>query len=193
NIYLCDNFISETKHYSLHAKLPYSVEVEKLYQDDAVWITTSSFIIFTMHSGFGLLESGSVAAKDEVNIMVKNVVDVVFGGLAYWAFGYGLSFGNGPYSNAITGWGKFFYNPQRDFDSPRDEGWAYANFLFQLSFATTSSTIVSGAVAERAKLRSYILLGCIVILIQALPSHWVWDSQGVFFKLGVVDFAGCSC
>ncbi|VDN86716.1 unnamed protein product [Brugia pahangi] len=51
----------------------------------------------------------------------------------------------------------------------------------------------SGAVAERAKLRSYILLGCIVILIQALPSHWVWDSQGVFFKLGVVDFAGCSC
>ncbi|VDN87492.1 unnamed protein product [Brugia pahangi] len=81
----------------------------------------------------------------------------------------------------------------KDFDSPRDEGWAYANFLFQLSFATTSSTIVSGAVAERAKLRSYILLGCIVILIQALPSHWVWDSQGVFFKLGVVDFAGCSC
>ncbi|EFO16745.2 ammonium transporter 3 [Loa loa] len=146
-----------------------------------------------MHSGFGLLESGSVAAKDEVNIMVKNVVDVVFGGLAYWAFGYGLSFGNGAYSNAITGWGKFFYNPQRDFDSPRDEGWAYANFLFQLSFATTSSTIVSGAVAERAKLKSYILLGCIVILIQALPSHWVWDSQGVFFKLGVVDFAGCSC
>ncbi|KAM3719847.1 putative ammonium transporter [Dirofilaria immitis] len=146
-----------------------------------------------MHSGFGLLESGSVAAKDEVNIMVKNVVDVVFGGLAYWAFGYGLSFGNGAYSNAIMGWGKFFYNPQRDLDSPRDEGWAYANFLFQLSFATTSSTIVSGAVAERAKLRSYILLGCVVILIQALPSHWVWDSQGIFFQLGVVDFAGCSC
>ncbi|KAL3994142.1 ammonium transporter family protein [Acanthocheilonema viteae] len=185
--------LTQTKHYSINAKLPYSVEVEKLYQDDAVWITTSSFIIFTMHSGFGLLESGSVAAKDEVNIMVKNVVDVVFGGLAYWAFGYGLSFGNGTYSNAITGWGKFFYNPQRDFDSPRNEGWAYANFLFQLSFATTSSTIVSGAVAERAKLRSYILLGCAVILIQALPSHWVWDSQGIFFKLGVVDFAGCSC
>lgn len=59
------------------------------------------------------MESGSVAAKDEVNIMVKNVVDVVFGGLAYWAFGYGLSFGNGIYSNAFTGWGKFFYNPQR--------------------------------------------------------------------------------
>ncbi|VDO41830.1 unnamed protein product, partial [Onchocerca flexuosa] len=49
------------------------------------------------------------------------------------------------------------------------------------------------AVAERAKLKSYILLGCIVILIQALPSHWVWDRQGIFFKLGVVDFAGCSC
>ncbi|KAK6024024.1 hypothetical protein OSTOST_10175, partial [Ostertagia ostertagi] len=48
------------------------------------------------------------------------------------------------------------------------------------------------AVAERAKLKSYILLGCLVILIQALPAHWVWDSQGFFYKMGVVDFAGCS-
>lgn len=65
-------------------------------------------------------------------------------------------------------------------------GICYLYDIFQI-------TNFSGAVAERAKLRSYILLGCIVILIQALPSHWVWDSQGVFFKLGVVDFAGCSC
>ncbi|VDK45575.1 unnamed protein product [Gongylonema pulchrum] len=97
----------------MRTKLPYNAEIEKLYQDDAVWIITSSFIIFTMHSGFGLLESGSVAAKDEVNIMVKNVVDVVFGGLTYWSFGYGLSFGDGVYSNAIVGWGKFFFNPVR--------------------------------------------------------------------------------
>ncbi|CAJ0585517.1 unnamed protein product, partial [Mesorhabditis spiculigera] len=50
-------------------------------QDDGVWIITSSFTIFTMTSGFGLLESGRVSSKDEVNIMVKNVIDVIFGGL----------------------------------------------------------------------------------------------------------------
>ncbi|CAJ0951453.1 unnamed protein product, partial [Mesorhabditis belari] len=170
-----------------------STETDKLFQDDAVWIITSSFIIFTMHSGFGLLESGSVSAKDEVNIMVKNVVDVVFGGVSYWALGFGLSFGDfEPLANSFCGFGKFFYDPTRHGTSANAEGWAYASFLFQLSLATTASTIVSGAVAERAKLKSYILLGCIVIIIQALPAHWIWAQNGFFFRLGVIDFAGCS-
>lgn len=125
--------------------------------------------------------------------MVKNVVDVVFGGLAYWAVGYGLSYGDSEYlRNPFIGWGKFFFDPSRtDMDSNK-EGWAYAAFLFQLSLSTTASTIVSGAVAERAKLKSYIMLGCLVILVQALPAHWIWDRNGFFFQLGVVDFAGCS-
>ncbi|CAI4227482.1 unnamed protein product [Auanema sp. JU1783] len=182
--------IAEIHHYAENITSP---EVDKLYQDDAVWIITSSFIIFTMHSGFGLLESGSVSAKDEVNIMVKNVVDVVFGGLSYWSVGYGLSYGDyEPFRNPFIGFGRFFYDPTRDDMAVNAEGWSYAAFLFQLSLATTASTIVSGAVAERAKLKSYILLGCLVILIQALPAHWVWDSEGFFNKLGVVDFAGCS-
>ncbi|CAP21946.2 Protein CBR-AMT-3 [Caenorhabditis briggsae] len=185
--------IVQIHHY---AENLHSSEVDKLYQDDAVWIISSSFIIFTMHSGFGLLESGSVSAKDEVNIMVKNVVDVVFGGLSYWSCGFGFSYGDyEPWRNPYIGFGKFFYDPTRDYDSRESinqEGWSYASFLFQLSLATTASTIVSGAVAERAKLKSYILLGCIVILIQALPAHWVWDKEGVFYKKGVVDFAGCS-
>ncbi|CAJ0608177.1 unnamed protein product [Cylicocyclus nassatus] len=182
--------IVQIHHYAAHSN---SSELDKLFQDDAVWIITSSFIIFTMHSGFGLLESGSVSAKDEVNIMVKNVVDVVFGGLSYWSVGYGLSYGDyEPFRNSFIGFGRFFYDPTREESSVNEEGWSYAAFLFQLSLATTASTIVSGAVAERAKLKSYILLGCLVILIQALPAHWVWDSEGFFYKLGVVDFAGCS-
>ena len=58
--------------------------------DDATWILTSTFIIFTMQSGFGLLESGSVGHKNESNIMVKNSVDVIFGSISYWMIGYGL-------------------------------------------------------------------------------------------------------
>ncbi|CAJ0959250.1 unnamed protein product, partial [Mesorhabditis belari] len=169
-------------------------QLDKEYQDDAVWLISSSFLIFTMHSGFGLLESGNVSAKDEVNIMVKNVVDVVCGGLAYWAVGFGLSYGSdGWMDNQIVGFGQFFYDPVRLEANVNDEAWAYAVFLFQMSLATTASTIVSGAVAERAKLKSYILLGILVTLAQALPAHWVWDKRGFLYQMGVVDYAGCAC
>ncbi len=58
--------------------------------DDSTWILSSSFIIFTMQTGFSLLESGACGKKNEVNIMMKNLVDVILGGLFYWAVGYGL-------------------------------------------------------------------------------------------------------
>ena len=63
------------------------------YADDATWILTSSFVIFTMQSGFGLLEAGSCSPGFEVNIMMKNIVDVVFTALSYYLVGYGISFG----------------------------------------------------------------------------------------------------
>lgn len=61
--------------------------------------------------GFGLLESGMASKKNEVNIMMKNVVDVVFGGLTYWSLGYGLTFGTSQGSNGFTGAGSFFLDP----------------------------------------------------------------------------------
>lgn len=61
--------------------------------------------------GFGLLESGMSSKKNEVNIMIKNVVDVVFGTLTYWAVGYGLTFGTGEGANWFTGVGSFFLDP----------------------------------------------------------------------------------
>ena len=64
----------------------YDLEIE-----DTNWVLTSSFIIFTMQTGFGMLESGCVSVKNEVNIMMKNIIDVVLGGFTYWVFGYGMS------------------------------------------------------------------------------------------------------
>ena len=58
--------------------------------------------------GFGMLESGIVSLKNEVNIMMKNVVDVVLGGLTYWAFGYSLSYGESSYSNPFISFGSYF-------------------------------------------------------------------------------------
>lgn len=83
--------------------------------------------------------------KNETNIMVKNVVDVVLGGFTYWLFGYALSFGESEWTNAFCGWGSFAINPGED-----EMGRVYTTFFFQLSFATTATTIVSGAIAERS-------------------------------------------
>lgn len=82
--------------------------------------------------------------KNETNIMVKNVVDVVLGGFTYWLFGYALSFGRSEWTNPFCGWGDFAINPGED-----RMGQVYTTFFFQLSFATTATTIVSGAIAER--------------------------------------------
>jgi Amt family ammonium transporter len=93
-----------------------------------------------------MLESGIVSLKNEVNIMMKNVVDVVLGGLTYWAFGYGLSYGESEYTNGFIAFGNWFVDA-----SGEDMGSTFVTFLFQLSFATTATTIVSGAMAERLK------------------------------------------
>ncbi|XP_030832221.1 putative ammonium transporter 3 [Strongylocentrotus purpuratus] len=136
--------------------------------------------------GFGLLESGMVSRKNEVNIMVKNAVDVIFGGLTYWMFGYGLSFGDDEGTNAFCGVGHFF----TDSGDADELGWIFAQFVFQASFATTATTIVSGAMAERTKLEAYCVFSLVNTLIYCFPAHWIWAKTGVFNKMGAVDIAG---
>lgn len=103
-----------------------------------------SYMMLLLLPGFGMLESGIVSLKNEVNIMMKNLVDVVLGGFTYWAFGYGLSYGQSEYTNPFIGFGSWFVDAGGD-----EMGPTYVTFLFQLSFATTATTIVSGAIAER--------------------------------------------
>ncbi|KAI8506255.1 Ammonium Transporter Family [Branchiostoma belcheri] len=141
--------------------------------DDATWILTSAIFIFTMQSGFSLLESGQVSTKNEVNIIFKNAMDVIFGGLTYWLVGYGMGFGTEPGSNSVVGVGYFFLDA-----SERDMGFLFSSFFFQLAFATTSATIVSGAMAERATLESYVIFSLASAVIYALPSRWLWYKGG---------------
>ena len=111
-------------------------------------------LLICFRTGFGLLEAGTVKMKNEVNIMVKNAADVVYGGLSYWAFGYAFSFGDSPGSNPFCGIGKWFVSTE----DLHTMGGLYASFIFQLSFTTTATTIVSGAMAERTKLDGLVLL-----------------------------------
>ncbi|CAI4226828.1 unnamed protein product [Auanema sp. JU1783] len=171
------------------------MEIEKsegAVDDDSVWMSASSFTIFTMTAGFGLLESGRVASKDEVNVMVKNVIDMIFGGLAYWMFGFGFTFGSAeacPY----LGIGDYFFDPERNGQSSLHlKGESYALFLFQMSFATTTATIVSAGMSERVHLKSHCFVSFFVTLIHSVAGHWIWADDGIFRTMGVVDSAGCS-
>ncbi|XP_071964874.1 putative ammonium transporter 2 [Antedon mediterranea] len=155
--------------------------------DDATWTLTSAFIIFTMQSGFGLLESGSVSQKNEVNIMVKNAVDVLFGGISYWMFGYGLCFGVSKGSNSFVGVGYFFVDADMDDETL---GHLFAHFFFQASFATTATTIVSGSLAERTKLEAYIVFSFLNTLVYCFPARWFWAETGWLKSMGAVDIAG---
>lgn len=141
-----------------------------LQTEDVSWILLCSFIIFTMQTGFGMLESGCVSVKNQVNIMLKNVVDAVLGGITYWMFGYGMSFGRSALTNPFIGLGDFFIDP--GVDDPL-MGPIYAAFFFQLSFATTATTIVSGAMAERCNFKAYCLFSVVNTVIYCVPAGWV--------------------
>ena len=154
--------------------------------DNATWILNSAFVIITMQSGFGLLESGFVNKKNRVNIMMKNVCDIIFGGLSFWMFGYAFCLGKSELSNSFIGFGDFFVEA----DLTRDSGWLYSKYFFHMTFATTATTIVSGALAERCKFNAYCLFSFLNTFIYSIPAHWVFDDNGWLNKMKVVDFAG---
>ncbi|XP_026474376.1 putative ammonium transporter 2 [Ctenocephalides felis] len=161
--------------------------VYDLNTEDTNWVITSSFIIFTMQTGFGMLESGCVSIKNEVNIMMKNVIDIILGGFTYWLFGYGMSYGRGAYTNPFIAFGDFMIDPQ--VGNPL-MGPVFASFLFQLSFATTATTIVSGAMAERCNFKAYCLFSLMNTAVYCIPAGWVWGEHGFLYNLGAVDIAG---
>ncbi|XP_014217379.2 putative ammonium transporter 3, partial [Copidosoma floridanum] len=165
----------------------YVASTYQLTKEDSCWIVSNAFIILTMQTGFGMLESGCVSLKNEVNIMMKNVVDIVLGGLTYWIFGFGISFGLNEPNNPIVGSGGYMIDPS--IDDPLF-GPVCASFVFQLSFATTATTIVSGAMAERCNFRAYCLFSFLNTIVYCLPAGWVWGDHGFLKNIGAVDIAG---
>ncbi|MPZ99720.1 MAG: ammonium transporter [Dehalococcoidia bacterium] len=149
----------------------------------------AAILVFFMQAGFALVESGFVRSKNVVNILMKNVLDACFGGLVYFAVGYGLAYGVSSASTSFFGAGNFFLTDFTD----------YPTWFFQFVFAATAATIVSGAMAERTRFGAYILYTiAITALIYPIVTHWVWDGSGWLTAFtddpigdnGFVDFAG---
>lgn len=156
---------------------------------DSTWVLTTALIIFTMQTGFALVESGVVRSKNEVNIMMKNVVDVCFGGLSYYIFGFALMFGRGEYTNPFIALGWADWAVDVKVGSPLMPQ-IFSFYFYQMSFATTSTTIVSGACAERWRFQAYVLFSFVNSVVYSISAGWVWGEHGFLRNLGVVDFAG---
>jgi len=152
---------------------------------DLVWMLIAAFLVFMMQGGFAMLETGFTRAKSAGNIMMKNLLDFCFGSIAFWAIGFGIMFGAG---NLLFGTSGFFLSSGQG----GSDLWQYGFFMFQLVFAATAATIVSGAVAERIKFSGYLIYTVVITaLIYPVIGHWIWGG-GWLSKLSspFIDFAG---
>ena len=166
---------------------------------DTLWVMVTAFLVFFMNAGFAMLETGLCQAKNAVNILAKNFIVFAVSSIAFWVIGFGLMFGDGTPLIGLKGWflGGADNSPamgeayQGVFSSLNWTGVPLAaKFFFQLVFAGTAATIVSGAVAERIKFLSFILFSFfLVAFIYPVGGHWAWGG-GWLGAAGFKDFAG---
>jgi Amt family ammonium transporter len=167
---------------------------------DTMWVMIAGFLVFFMNAGFCMLETGMCRQKNAVNVLAKNLIVFALSTVAFWAIGFGLMFSNG------NGWigasGGFFLTGADNSPVTGDAyqgifkaiSWAgvplAAKFFFQLVFAGTAATIVSGAVAERIKFIDFLLFSLLLVgIAYPITGHWIWGG-GWLSTLGFYDFAG---
>lgn len=160
-------------------------QTELISAIDTVWVSICAAIIFLMEGGFALLEAGFVRAKNSMSIIAKVMIDIIFGGLAFYAVGFGIAYGNS------NGWFAFDLGIM---DTDIGLGLTVSNNLFwfiQLGFAIAAISIVSGAVAERMKVWAYAIFVVVFCAIMyPLAANWVWNPNGWLALRGFNDFAG---
>src|SRR5512145_340598 len=178
---------------------------------DTVWVLVAGMLVFWMNAGFALVESGLCQAKNCTNILAKNFIVFAASTLSFWVIGWGLMFGDG---NGFVGLSGLFFLSGADNSPALGEAYAAMNpfstavyagdysainwtpvplvakFFFQLVFAGTAATIVSGVVAERIKFSSFIAFSFVLVaLMYPVTGHWIWGG-GLLGANNFRDFAG---
>ncbi len=155
---------------------------------DTLWLILSAGLVLLMQPGFMCLESGLTRSKNSINVAAKNIADFGISLALYWSLGYGLMFGIT--AGGWIGLSDFWVDPGGNFNLA-------AFFVFQAMFCGTATTIISGAIAERVKFTSYIIIsGLSSGLIYPVIGHWAWNGlnqgepTGWLGVIGFTDFAG---
>ncbi|MCC7571521.1 ammonium transporter [Candidatus Micrarchaeota archaeon] len=152
---------------------------------DSIWVVIAAAMVFLMHAGFAMVETGFTRAKNAGNIIMKNFMTFSGGSLSFLLIGFLLMFGlssGGFVGSGVTLGGSWEH---LELGIP-----LYVFLIFQTVFAATSATIVSGAVAERIRFSSYLIYSIVLTaVIYPVVGHWVWGG-GWLSEMGFVDFAG---
>lgn len=163
---------------------------------DNLWILISAALVFIMHLGFATVESGLTQSKNTVNILFKNVFVICMGPLTYALWGFFAMYpGDAWLIDGVFAVGKAIPNSldagdAANMTSSYADYTFWADFIFQAMFAATAATIVSGAVAERIKLGSFMIGGTLLVaLIYPITGSWKWGG-GWLDAMGFYDFAG---
>lgn len=170
---------------------------------DTLWVLITGMLVFFMNLGFACVESGMCRAKNCVNILSKNFIVFAVTSLAFWFLGWGLMFGNDSGHGFVGEKGLLMVGGADNSPATLDKysgdyagiNWTgvplIAKFFFQLVFAGTAATIVSGAVAERIKYHSFIVFSVFMaIVIYPVVGHWIWGGGWLAAKKNFLDFAG---
>ena len=170
------------------------MESTALFTANNVWMMICTALVFFMHLGFSFLEIGLTRQKNTVNILFKNFFVITAGLLLYAIGGFNLMYPG--FEEGATGFLKFagfgIEAPDGGMTSAyADSGYTWwTDFLFQGMFAATAATIVSGAVAERIKLNSFMLFTILYVgLVYPIIGSWKWGG-GFLDQWGFYDFAG---
>ena len=158
---------------------------------DTFWLLICAILVFLMQSGFMCLESGLSRNKNSINVALKNVTDFGIAVVTFWAFGFALMYG----TSVMGLFGNRFY-----FFTTHVAGYQ-TYFVFQAMFVATAATIISGAVAERLRFFSYVIITFVTSgFLYPIVGHWAWafnfddpsEKFGWLGKMGYIDFAGAS-
>lgn len=137
---------------------------------DASWLLTAPIYFFAMATGLAMVEAGAIRSKNKVNVMVKNIVDMCASGMCFWLFGFGLMFGRGEYTNGFFGAGDFLLNikPEDPLAAP-----VFSFYMFELGFATSATSIMSGSCSERFRFKTYIMFSFCSMFLYGIGGGWV--------------------
>jgi len=172
------------------------VESVALFTVNNLWICIAAALVFIMHLGFATLESGLTQSKNTVNIIFKNVWIITTGILLYAFWGFNSMYPGEAMIDGVFALGSWFGEDLTDTSltsAAYNAGYTWwGDFIFQAMFAATAATIVSGAVAERIKLTTFMIFSIILVgFFYPISGYWKWGGGWLDAK-GFYDFAGSS-